>query len=292
VSAALLLATVLTVTSTAADEGALGVRARAEVPAVAKNPHRGHVLDGSGYVLPRGRWQVGFVETKYGIFDWLNVGTSPYPWLLGPLLRGFSGNVSAKLGLTSGPVTVGLEGRLLYLDIERVDDTRSQLTEDRVRAFIAPVTGSVSFAPDATQTYSFATRLVLATGTGGRSVESSEIAEGAVASNAVHLLWSGRWRFTRRFGLYARGYFEPWIRNIEVDGTSQPEPNVNVRFTASIDTTEDTGRRWSVLGGAHLIFANVNLRLGLGYGSYFAPAIGVVVPLESFYPDLDLYVRF
>lgn len=286
------LVAALVATSTGTGAGEAATTGGVAPSEVVRNAFQGHVLDGSGYVLPAGRWQVGLMEAKYGIFDFLDVGTSPYVWVLGPLLQGFAGNVSAKLGFRAGPVAAALEARYLFFDVERIDEERSDLTESRVSASVVPLTASVSVAPDAVQTYSFATRLVLAGGTADQSVESSEVAEGSAVSNAVHLILSGRWRLTRVFGLYARGYLQAWTQDIDVDGTSQPDPDIDIRLTASIDTTEDTGMLWSVLSGAHLIFGSVNLRVGAGYGAYFTPTLGLVLPVETVYPDFDLYVRF
>lgn len=264
---------------------------QAMVEAQETNPFQGHLLDGSGYVLPRGRWQLGFIETKYGIFDWLDVGTSPYPWLLGPLLEGFSGNFSGKLGFRAGRWAASFEGRYLFLNVKQTEEKRSEVAEDRVTASLVPLTAAVSWRPDDTQTYSFATRYLFIFGTADSSQQSREVAEGASTTEALHLIASARWRITEAFGLYARGYFEPWSSELAVDAETRPDEQTRVTMRASVDATEDTGLRWSALVGTHLVFGPVNLRLGLGYGHYFTPALGLVVPVESLYPDFDLYVR-
>lgn len=257
-----------------------------------RNFFRGHLLDGTGYVLPKGRWQIGLIETKYGIFDWLDIGTSPYPWILAPILKGFSGNVSVKGGVEMGAFRASLEARYLYLNVSQTEEEGTQVTEDRVSAQVVPLTAALTFAPDGgRQAYSFATRYVIADAWADQSRQSQEVVEGAAALNAVHLILSANWRISEVFGLYARGYLEPWAGNIEVDGEGQAAANTRVAVQASLDPDEDVDPKWSALGGVHLAFDNVNVRVGLGYGSYFTPAVGLVIPEQRIFPDFDIYVR-
>lgn len=287
----LFLALVAAATSTGDPKPQAELAPSIAAPPRAINPFAGHRLDGSGYLIPARRWQVGLTETSYGLFDGLSVGTSPYPWLVAPVLQGFSANVSLKTGLRTAHVAVSLEARYLYLNVQQVEDARSSLTENRVSGSVVPLTAAVSWRLDDIQTYSFAARYVLSIADGTQSRQSQEVVEGAAITDALHMIFSARWRVTKIFGLYGRGYFEPWNRALQVEGEGGPSERTRVRFRASVDTTEDTGLRWSALAGAHLIFGNVNVRLGVGYGSYFAPAVGLVVPNESLYPDLDIYVR-
>jgi len=283
-----LAASTLLVGGTAPGAGS-EARATSTEPTRLNRVYEGHVLDGSGLVLPRGRWQVGLIETQYGLFDWLDIGTSPYPWLIGPLLQGFSGNVGMKLGLVGRTVAASIEARFLLLNVERTEDDGART---RVSAYVLPLTAAVSLLPDDAQAYSLAGRLIVAEAFADDTAESEEVTEGAAATNAFQLVASARYRFGRVFGLYARGLVQPWVQNINVDGESRPDSQTRITFQGSFDPGEDDGVRWSVLAGAHLILSNINLRFGMGYGSYFMPAFGLVVPGTFFYPDLDLYIRF
>ncbi len=262
-----------------------------EAPATTRdpNPFQGHLLDGSGYLLPRGRWQIGLLDTGYGIFDQLNVTTSPYPWILAPLLEGFSVNLGIKVGFGGPTLAPSLEARYVYLDIRQTEESRSELTETRVSAHIVPVTAALTFAPDAIQAYSLAARYTVVEIGASESRQSQEVTEGAAGADQFHMILSGRWRFTSVVGLYVRGNIAPWLQNLNVEGETNPDDQSTVSVTGSFDTTDDVP--WSALGGVHLIFGNVNVRVGMGYGNYFAPVLGLTLPDQSVFPDFDLYVR-
>jgi hypothetical protein len=255
------------------------------------NPWAGHILDGSGYLLPKGAGQIGFVESQYAIFDFLSVGTSPYPWLLGPVLNGFVGNLNVKGGFHVGSVAMSLEARYMFLNIEQTEEARSEITEERVEASVAPITAAVTWAPGRRHAYSLAARYVLVDATADESRQEQEIFEGSAATDQFQLILSGRWRLTKTIGLYGRGYLQPWTQDLSVTAEAAPDARTRYVLAATLDTNEDTSVLWSVLGGVHLVFANVNVRAGLGYGHYFAPAVGLSLEGEMFYPDFDIYVR-
>jgi hypothetical protein len=255
------------------------------------NPFNGHRLDGSGYTLPAGRWQVGLIETSYGFTDWLSAGTSPYPWILAPLLQGFSANLGVKAGLRFGDWTASLDARYFYVNIEQTEEDRSELTESRVSASIVPLTTALTFAPTDRHAVSLAVRYTFTETSAEQSRQSQEVAEGAAAADTLHIVVTGRWRLTGIFGVYFRSYVSAWNEDLVVEGESEPDAQTRIVLEASIDPNDDTGRPWSIVGGAHLVFDNVNIRAGLGYGNYFPPLLGLALPDRGIVPDFTLYVR-
>src|SRR5688500_8438864 len=53
-----------------------------------EDPTHGHILDATGYLLAGRTAELGLFYMGYGITDWLNVGTQPAFWVIGPLFGG------------------------------------------------------------------------------------------------------------------------------------------------------------------------------------------------------------
>jgi hypothetical protein len=218
----------------------------------------------------------------YGITDWLNVGTQPALWLLGPIFGGRSGNVGLKLGL---PITrwvnAGLEVNATWLSVEE--------EAGRTRGFIIPATLGVSVNATPSQNYSLAARYMAAEGGNQSSVDAQEI-EGAAIVRVAQLIAEGRIRVTDSFAVYSRGYFQAWEENVNVDGEADIDDETSVEVEGEASAVDS--RPWAVILGTHLNWGAINLRLGVGYGNYFVPGISFALPDKRFFPDLNFYARF
>jgi hypothetical protein len=96
-------------------------KAKAPEPA-APHPSDGRSLGSTGYTLPQGEIELGFFFMGAGVFDWLTVGTIPFPWVIAPILGGYSVNLAVKGGGPIGKyVNVGLEIIPLYVNIDTAD---------------------------------------------------------------------------------------------------------------------------------------------------------------------------
>jgi hypothetical protein len=112
-----------------------------------------------------------------------------------------------------------------------------------------------------------------------------------VVTSLAQIVFDGRYRFTEKFGLYARAYYEFWEKNLGAQGVYKPDDSTTIEVEGEADPNSGS-RPWAVILGTHLRFSSVNLRLGLGYGNFFIPRIGAFIPEKTVFPDLDFYVRF
>ena len=274
--------------SAAADTAKTAAPAGAAPPAapaapVDPDPTKGHVLDTTAYVLPGGTAEFGLWYMGYGVTKWLSIGTSPGLWVVGPLVGGLVANVSAKVGVPLAPwVDVGLEATPIYLRVNRDGAT--------TRGFVLPTTLAATFKPTDRFDFSLGGRYVAITGKDESSTESQDV-EGAVVTSLAQITADSRYRFTEKFGLYLRGYFEFWEKNLGAHGVYQPDDSTTIEVEGEADPNENS-RPWAIIVGTHLRFGNVNLRVGGGYGNFFVPRIGAFTPEKTFVPDLDFYVRF
>lgn len=246
------------------------------------DPTHGHILDATGYLLPGRTAELGLFYMGYGITDWLNVGTQPAMWLLGPLFGGRSGNLGIKLGL---PITrwvnVGLEVNATWLSIEE--------GEGRTRGVVIPATLGTSLNATPNQNYSLAARYIAAEGGNQTSLDAQEI-EGAALTRLVQLIGEARYRFTDSFALYSRGYYQVWEEALNVDGEADVNEDTSVEVEGEAAAVGP--RPWAVILGTHLHWGAINLRLGVGYGNFFVPSITFSLPKKRFFPDLNFYARF
>lgn len=252
-------------------------------PAADADPTKGHILDATGYLLPAQTVELGMFYMGYGITDWLTVGTSPGLWVIGPLIGGVVANASVKLGV---PIThwvnVGVEASPIWLKVDKGDH--------HGRGWIVPLTGAVSLNATESQDVSLAFRYVAIAGKDDASTDNQEIGGTTVVSLA-QLIGDYRIRFSEKFGLYSRAYYEVWEKNLGANGVYQVDDATTVEIEGEADPVEES-RPWAIIVGAQFRFGGVNLRVGGGYGNFFVPRIGPFIPKKTFVPDLDFYVRF
>lgn len=265
---------------------AASASAAAAAPAPASvadlDPTQGHTLDETGYLLRAKTAELGLFYFGYGITDWLNVGTFPELWVIGPLLGGFIGNASVKVGAPVAPwAHVSFEASPTYLYI---NDAGS-----KSHALVLPLTVAGSFRAGPGHAYSLAARYIHVAGNNESDTASQDV-EGAVLTSMVQVIADARYPLSQTISLYARGYFQPWERYTDVDGSTQLDPQTSVDLQAQ--STIYTSRPWAALLGVHFRWNTINLRVGGGYGNFFLPRLGIPLKNQGFVPDLDFYVRF
>jgi hypothetical protein len=273
---------------TALAQSAAPAPSNAQAPASAAgsvrdpDPTQGHTLDETAYLLPARTAELGLFYFGYGVTDWLNVGTFPELWLMGPLLGGLIANASLKAGVPVAPwARLSLEASPTYLYLTH--------NGNQVRGLVVPVTLASSFSAGPGHAYSLAGRYIGLTGTDQSDMASQEV-EGAALTKMVQVIADARYPLSQSVGIYARGYFQPWEQYTQVDGSSQVDPQTSVQLEAESATY--TSRPWALLLGVHFHWGNVNLRVGAGYGNFFLPRLGVPLRKQGLIPDLDFYVRF
>ena len=79
---------------------------------------------------------------------------------------------------------------------------------------------------------------------------------------------------------------------MQVEGEDQLDDQTTVEIEGEASST-DNSRPWNAALGAHFHWSSVNLRVGVGYGNFFVPRIGLTARLyQGVVPDFDFYVRF
>jgi len=244
-----------------------------------------HVLDGTGYMLKRNQVEIGLWQFAYGITDWLNVGTVPELWLLAPLLGGASANLSVRLGLPIGRyVHVSLDANPVWLRVQR--------PARHVNGWFIPMVLALSVQPTPRQSYSLGARYATLTGNFGGNLGSHEIAGTAVTSY-VQITARAEYMFTQAFGLFLNAGIEPWERNIDLNSRNvQLDPQTTADVDGEISAV-DNSRPWVAILGVHFRWDILNLRLGVGYGRFFLPRLGLPIrTYEGVVPDVNFYFRF
>jgi hypothetical protein len=243
---------------------------------------QGHTLDSSGYLLPGRTVELGLYYMGYGITDWLNVGTNPGLWAVGPVLGGLVANASVRLGFPiANLASVSLDASPIFLRVNKSDG-------GRVRGMVVPITLAASLLPKENQSYSLAVRYVGVTGQDESDTDSQKL-ESAALTQVVQVTGQARFQVLRWLGLYSRVTVQPWEQDFGIDGSYQADPQTRVTVEGSSDATQS--RPWSVVAGFDFRFGPCYLRLGGGYGNFFVPRIGVFTPAIP-QPDFDFYVRF
>jgi hypothetical protein len=234
--------------------------------------------------LPQGEIELGFFFMGAGIFDWLTVGTIPAPWVIAPILGGYSVNLAVKGGVPIGRyVNVGLEIIPLYLNIDTADTT--------THGWIIPVNLAGSLHPDARQSYTLGVRYTSVEGVNDSKVDNQEIA-GAALTRAMQVNAQVQYQLTGAVALYAQGSLQVWEQQLQVSGESQLDDSTSVDVEGEASSTNHA-RPWNAIVGTHLRFGIVNLKLGVGYGNFFVPRLGMSTKIyQGVVPDFEFYVRF
>jgi hypothetical protein len=250
----------------------------------APHPSDGRSINGTGYTLPQGEIELGPFFMGVGIFDWLTVGTMPAPWIVAPILGGYSVNLSFKGGIPIGRyVNLGLEIDPLYLNIDTTDTV--------TQGWIVPVNLAGSLHPDTRQSYTLGMRYVAVEGVNDSKVDNQEIA-GTALTRALQVNAQAQYQLTGAVAIYVQGALQVWEQQLQVSGNSQVDDSTSVEVNGEASSTNHA-RPWYAVVGTHLRFGVVNLRLGVGYGNIFVPRLGMSSRLyQGVVPDFDFYVRF
>lgn len=220
----------------------------------------------------------------YGVTDWLTVGLMPAPWVIAPILGGVSMNLSVKGGLPIGRfVNVALEVNPLWVNI--------QTSDTDTHGVIVPINLSASVHPAPRQNYSLNLRYVAVEGANNSNIDDQEIA-GTVLTRVFQVIAQAQYQVADWAAIYVQGSLQPWEQEIQVEGENQLDDQTTVSVEGEASAS-DNSLPWNAALGAHFHWSSVNLRLGVGYGNFFVPRIGLTARVyQGVLPDFDFYVRF
>jgi hypothetical protein len=109
---------------------------------------------------------------------------------------------------------------------------------------------------------------------------SSSLQGGLTAQYAISRVFA--------FTLKARMVF--WAPTVPFEVTAQVD-DANVTLEGNVEMASIDGA-YQIVPGVAFSWKAFNLRLGVGYGNFFVPNLGLVSSYQGFMPDLELYFRF
>jgi len=249
----------------------------------AYHTHKTRLLDTTAYSLYRREARLGVMKLSYGIIDQLQVSTYTMPWILGAIFEDVAPNLELKSTLYNRKrLALSVSAGFLQGTIQQSDDTK-------VRYFLIPVSvaASVRISPWVSTHFGG-----LFTGVNG-DAEGGEDVEGAVVIDFLQLWGMVEWRLSRVTAFTFTVRWVPYVSDVVVDGTLDAgNPTVDLALENNVD---DLKNAFSIVPGFVFSWDRANIRIGVGYRSFFVEGFWVVVPgelLQNISPEFDVFVRF
>jgi len=249
-------------------------------------PRQDRRTDFTAYTRPRGRAAVGPFKLELGIIDEVMIGTYVPPWLAFTLIGAPAPNLYFKArSWWSGPFTLAVRGGFLYLDGSGIADLANVDSSSNATSLTSEVDASLRLSARMALSLGAEYSHIEAVG-GGESVATS--IEGASMADAVNVRLFGQWQLTHVFGvtLLARyvAFQSPY--GADIDSAS---PAVSIKGDLSAESS-GARQRFAVVPGVSFDWPNWELYVGVGYGSFQLPAIGL--PTSRAFPIIDLAVAY
>ncbi|MDH3727603.1 MAG: hypothetical protein OER77_08740 [Myxococcales bacterium] len=249
----------------------------------AYHTYKVRLLDSTAYSLHRRRVRIGVMKLSYGIIDQLQVSTYTMPWILGAIFEDVAPNLELKSTLYNR--------KRLALSVSAgfVEGTIKQSDDTKIRYFVIPVSlaASVRINPKVSTHFGGLYTAVNGDADGGDDIE------GAVVIDFLQLWGMVEWRLSRVTAFTFTVRWVPYVSNVVVEGTLDADnPTVDVALEANV---EELKNAFSIVPGFVFSWDRANIRLGVGYRSFFVEGFWVVVPgqlLKNVSPEFDIFVRF
>jgi hypothetical protein len=234
----------------------------------------------TAYTVDGGHLKLGILSAEYGVFDQLAIGIDPPAWAARAVLPIWVPNLHAEVGLFENPaLAVSFKIGGYYADIGSDDAPGSLL------AVPLSVFASARLAPR-WWLHGEATYLIAdASGTG--DLDDAEL-DGAVAARSAQLAAMLELQLSRVVSLTLVGRYQFYAGPLVFKGTTQPDSFTSVRVEGEMEP--QTPHPWQVIPGIAFSWTNVRLVLGVGYGNYFIPGIGLAFPDRGIVPDFSFAV--
>lgn len=249
--------------------------------AVAQDPDERPRLDErTAYAVGGGHLKLGLLSMEYGVLDRLAVGIDPPAWAARAVLPIWIPNLHAEVGVIRSPafaLSVRLAG--YFADIGN-DAAPGKLVAVPVSAF-ASTELARHWWLHGEATYLFADA------SGAGDLDDAEV-NGAVTARSAQLAAMLELQLSRVVSLTALGRYQVYSGPLVFDGTTQPDAYTTVQVEGEL--MPRTEHPWQVIPGVAFLWTNVRLVVGIGYGNYFVPGIGLALPDRSIVPDLSLSV--
>jgi hypothetical protein len=234
----------------------------------------------TAYAVAEGQLKLGLLSADYGVLDRLAVGIDPPAWAARAVLPIWVPNLHAKVGVIHSPAfALSLRVAGYFADVG------SDAAPGTLVAVPVSVFASGELAPHwwlhGEATYLFAD------GTGAGDIDDAEV-NGAVTARSAQLAAMLELQLTRVVSLTALGRYQFYAGPLVFEGSTQPDAHTSVHVEGELSPRVE--HPWQVIPGVAFLWTNVRLVIGVGYGNYFIPGIGMAMPDRSIVPDFSLSV--
>ncbi len=249
----------------------------------AYHTYRTRLLDTTAYSLYRREARLGLMKLSYGIIDQLQVSTYTMPWILGAIFEDVAPNLELKSTLYNRKrLALSVSAGFLEGTILQSDDTK-------VRYFLIPVSAAASVRINSKVSTHFGALFTAVNG----DAEGGEDIEGAVVIDFLQLWGMVEWRLSRVTAFTFTVRWVPYVSDVVVTGTVDVgNPTIDLALAQNVDELRNA---FSVVPGFVFSWDRANIRLGVGYRSFFVEGFYLVIPgevLKNISPEFDVFVRF
>ena len=255
-------------------------------PARAYHTYEERLLNTTAYSLHRRRVRLGLMQLSYGILDQLQVTTYTMPWLLGMIFQDVAPNLELK--------STFYDRRRLALSVSAgfLTGTILQSNDSKVRYFLMPIALAASVRINSDVSVHLGTRFTAVTG-GVDAQSGGDQIEGALVVDFMQLYGMAEWRLSRVVAFTFTVHWVPYVSDATVNGSlGGTNPTADLRLAVA---TDDLQNAFAVIPGFVFSWERANIRLGVGYSSFFVDGFYVVIPgntLHNVSPEFDVFVRF
>ena len=243
------------------------------------------LLDGTAYSLARREARLGLMNLSYGIIDQLQVTTYTMPWILGALFQTVAPNLELK--------STFYDRRRLALSASAgfLTGTILQSDEAKVRYFLMPISVAASVRINSDVSTHFGARFTAVTG-GADSKPGGNQIEGGAVVDFIQLWGMAEWRLSHVVAFTFILRWVPFISDVVVNGSVAGNPSLDLQLAVAVKELQNA---FAVIPGFVFSWDRANIRLGVGYSSFFVDGFHLVLPgevLGNVSPEFDIFVRF
>ena len=255
-------------------------------PARAYHTYEERLLDTTAYSLHRRRVRLGLMQLSYGILDQLQVTTYTMPWLLGMIFQDVAPNLELK--------STFYDRKRLALSVSAgfLTGTILQTDDSKVRYFLMPIALAASVRINSDVSVHLGTRFTAVTG-GADAQSGGDQIEGGLVIDFMQLYGMAEWRLSRVVAFTFALRWVPYVSDAIVNGSlGGANPTADLRLAVN---TDDLKNAFAVIPGFVFSWERANIKLGVGYSSFFVDGFYVVLPgdvLSNVSPEFDVFVRF
>jgi len=246
-------------------------------------------FEDTAYTLSGGEFSLGLYDLAIGIIDEVTVGTYIAPWFTFPFVDTPVPTAFVKVrDWFHGPVALSLRATGIYISATALAQGLGQGDDVTAAVWILPLEAAVSLEADSRLTQSFSLTWLITQADTSRS--SSTSVAGAVTGSQLSLSSLSEYKLTDWFSVTLQARI--LLAQSNVRARVQAEQG-STAIDADIGLEADYGHVVAcVIPGIALRGRHLNFELGLGYGSWWLPIVGLPLPRTGPVPVLNFYVRF